>query len=449
MKKKFIHCIAALLSASALLFSACGSEDTSATTMHLMKATGTVEVCDAKGKDVAIAEPLKLYSGYQLDTQEESYAWINLDDVKLTKMDAESEVEIRKQGNMLDIHVKSGSLFFHVSEPLKEDESLNIRTSTTSIGIRGTCGWVTVNEHGHLKLYLLEGTVIYTFEDPDTHETQSVEVTAGQIAEPIDVGNGTFEVIIDFPFVIQIPPFVWEEVDGTSLTEELEALGIWADYESDKNSVSGTPADDDNPSDTSGNESSVQESAESSAPVTETEVRVSMPMDASEIFSLLWSQTSPGYTLIVESNGEEYTLDIDYMTIPEGTTLILEEGINVNLVYPEDMMDKSCNLYVSGNMIINGNLTTDDGELLITGGTLQVNGSISIGRNGWFSVDDPMDPIPGSRLVVTDGIYVYGSLDNFGTLEGTVNAESGCMFQQMGEHIGEINYNGGSVYLNN
>ena len=38
-----------------------------------------------------------LYSGYRVDTREDSYAWIDLDSVKLTKMDEGTEVEILKK----------------------------------------------------------------------------------------------------------------------------------------------------------------------------------------------------------------------------------------------------------------------------------------------------------------------------------------------------------------
>ena len=40
----------------------------------------------------------------------DSYARINLDDVKLAKLDQNSEITIRKEGKALDIEVKSGSL---------------------------------------------------------------------------------------------------------------------------------------------------------------------------------------------------------------------------------------------------------------------------------------------------------------------------------------------------
>lgn len=126
-----------------LMLAACGNS-TTATTMHLMRAEGQVDVSDNAGKDVELAENLGLYGGYEVDTYRESFAWINLDDTKLTKIDQESKIAIEKEGKNLEIEVKSGSLFFNITEPLANDEKMDIRTSTMMVGIRGTCGWVEV-----------------------------------------------------------------------------------------------------------------------------------------------------------------------------------------------------------------------------------------------------------------------------------------------------------------
>ena len=62
--------------------------------------------------------------------------------MKLAKLDQDSEIAITKEGKEMEIEVKSGSLFFNATEPLADDKSMNIRTSTMIVGIRGTCGWV-------------------------------------------------------------------------------------------------------------------------------------------------------------------------------------------------------------------------------------------------------------------------------------------------------------------
>ena len=84
-----------------------------------------------------------------------SFAWINLDDVKLAKLDETSEIAIQKEDKHLELEVKSGSLFFNVTQPLEDDETMNILV----VGIRGTCGWVEVPDASHMNVYLLESKV--------------------------------------------------------------------------------------------------------------------------------------------------------------------------------------------------------------------------------------------------------------------------------------------------
>ena len=92
MKKRIL----ALTLALSLLLTACGG-GASATTMRLRKTEGTVGVSDGEGKDVEPRDDLGLYSGYGVDTQAESYAWIDLDQVKLAKLDQDSEIEIARR----------------------------------------------------------------------------------------------------------------------------------------------------------------------------------------------------------------------------------------------------------------------------------------------------------------------------------------------------------------
>ena len=189
----------ALALIAVLNLAACGSQGTAAA-MRLTRSVGTVAVSDGGGKDVPLLDNLGLYSGYGVDTRSESYAWISLDDTKLAKMDQESEISIQKEGKALDIELKSGGLFFNVTEPLADDETMNISTSTMLVGIRGTCGWV-VCEDSLPQVYLLEGKVECSAGD------QTVQVNAGEMAELRLDG----ELVVE-PFSIEdIPAFVQDE----------------------------------------------------------------------------------------------------------------------------------------------------------------------------------------------------------------------------------------------
>lgn len=211
---------AALALSLALLLSlaACGSE-AKATPMRLKRTEGTVAVFDNNGKNVPLLADLGLYSGYELDTRSESYAWINLDGVKLVKMDQDSEIEIQKDGGDLEIEVKSGSLFFYVAEPLDSDETMSIRASTMLVGIRGTCGWAALSEDGEqLSVCLLEGRV--RCEADGEKET----VRAGEMAVMTEDGEIT---VTEFT-ARDIPDFVMEEIedDDDLIDAILEDSGI-------------------------------------------------------------------------------------------------------------------------------------------------------------------------------------------------------------------------------
>lgn len=199
----------ALLLVAALLLSSCGS-DASASAMRLMRSQGQVNVSDDAGAEVELLDNLSLYSGYEVGTRRESFAWINLDDVKLTKMDQESEITIQKDGKKLEIEVKSGSLFFNVAKPLEDEETMNIRTSTITVGIRGTCGWVAEDVAA-----LLEGTVSVTAGE------QTVTISAGEMA--VMRPDGTLEV--RKLSAEDIPAFVQEEiVESEELSEAVQAI---------------------------------------------------------------------------------------------------------------------------------------------------------------------------------------------------------------------------------
>ena len=193
-----------LLSLAMLLsIAACGGDGgVTAATMRLRRAEGMVSVSNCNGKTVPPLNNLGLYSGYGVGTRSASYAWIDLDEVKLTKLDQNSEISIGQEGKKLDIELKSGSLFFNVTEPLGDDETMNIRTSTMLVGIRGTSGWVEAND-GLSRVYLLTGKVECSAEG------QTVQVNAGEFAELTADGELTVKEFTDE----NIPAFVREEVD--------------------------------------------------------------------------------------------------------------------------------------------------------------------------------------------------------------------------------------------
>lgn len=206
-----------LLSVVTILCTACSGQG-AATVMELVKTEGSVDVLDDEGTDVPVNEKMKLHSGYDLKTAVESFAWINLDSVKLAKMDADSEIEIQKNGKALEIQVNSGRMFFNITEPLDDDETMTIHTSTMTVGIRGTCGWVDVVSENQMNVYLLKGKVECSIEEADGGVITE-EITSGEMAEMILAEDGAGEINVDASAGFGLPEFVEGEVSGIEDTE--------------------------------------------------------------------------------------------------------------------------------------------------------------------------------------------------------------------------------------
>lgn len=152
------------------------------TTLRLTATEGTVTLKNQNDRAVSIREDMKLYSGYTIKTSASSYAYVSLDDSKAIKLDASTTAEIRKSGKKLEVLVSTGKLFFNVTAPLEDDETLEIRTSTIVTGVRGTSGVVNYLDERTSSLYLFDGKVTMRAVDPETGAATEIPVQAGQTA---------------------------------------------------------------------------------------------------------------------------------------------------------------------------------------------------------------------------------------------------------------------------
>ncbi len=200
-------CIACLLLSVVLLGTACGGR---VAAMKLAKAEGNLLIRNGKEKELDAAAGMKLYSGYRMDTDRDSYAWIDLDAEKLAKMDQNSAIEIRREGKELEIRLNSGNLFFSIDKPLEEDEEMNIRTSTMAVGIRGTCGWIEVRDSSRMQVYILEGRVECSIENEESGEEERAFVSAGETAV-LNLSENQMTITVNAFDKSQIPDFVMEE----------------------------------------------------------------------------------------------------------------------------------------------------------------------------------------------------------------------------------------------
>lgn len=172
-----------------VLISVSRSNDTSADTMRLSMHEGTVTVIGPSNMSQNISDNMEILSGNHIVTDLSSYAWINLDDTKLVKMDALSEIQITKDNKDLTVDVLSGKIFLDVSKHLKNDESLTICTSNTSVSIVGTSVEVSVYD-GKTQILCLDGKIKGFAIDEKSGQNTPIEIAGGKIVSVENTGSG-------------------------------------------------------------------------------------------------------------------------------------------------------------------------------------------------------------------------------------------------------------------
>ncbi len=165
---------------------AAASETTSdsAKKIQLVETEGDVTVTDSSKNNVSLSRngETRLYSGYHIVTGKDSFAWFSLDESKAVKLDVSSEVEVRSRGRKLELLLISGALYCNVSEPLKENETFQIRTSTMVMGIRGTVLGVDIGRTrtGMDTITMIRGSVEVRLTTPESLRLPSIWVREGQ-----------------------------------------------------------------------------------------------------------------------------------------------------------------------------------------------------------------------------------------------------------------------------
>lgn len=114
-----------------------------ADTMRLLRCDGSVEILDVTGNPRFVLENVRFSSGETLRTGAAASASVSLDDTKIVSLDENSAVKFEKIDQHMELTLTEGTLFLDVSEKLDENESLDIRTSNMTVGIRGTIVFLT------------------------------------------------------------------------------------------------------------------------------------------------------------------------------------------------------------------------------------------------------------------------------------------------------------------
>ena len=207
-----------ILTAAVLLLSVCAAalaESYSANIMRLMNYEGEVYILDEDGNARFLMENIRFNSGESLNTGVGAMASVGLDASKILTLDAMTQVNFIQEKNHMTLKLASGRLLLDVQKKLDENESLDIQTSTMSVGIRGTVVYLTSfdgseeeinklllesNENfrellnqalpadfsgDFSQLVVLEGTAVASFRN-DQGKLESVEVHAGEKLTVLD-----------------------------------------------------------------------------------------------------------------------------------------------------------------------------------------------------------------------------------------------------------------------
>lgn len=442
---------------------AMGAETVSdaASTIQLMKTEGSVSVTNGSGRALSVFEDMRLYNGYHAKTAEKSYAWASLDSSKLIKLDAVSEAEVRKAGKKLEVLLNSGNLYFNVSEPLEKEESLNIRTSTIIVGIRGTCGWVKMLDAWRAQVYLLEGQVECSITDPATGESRTTVLRGGEMAEfvvyPQGQAGARCEIIRQSYTEEQIDGFVLVElVKDRALCEKiytgsgLDVLGRFDQDSAQKrleddqaameevlreiekalstqdNHVSQDPVWDSGPKDSGGQDSGT-DGGGSSAPGGDNpditpepaDITLTMPVTDMAVQQALDRPTTRRVVVAPGANPAQNTLDIGInMTVDSGKTLTLNSGVPAQVL---------------GSLTVNG--TADLGDSLANSGAITVNSSNTLRVAGQFvnNAGGTITNTSSGRIAAALGISSEGTLTNAGRVEGRLTLTGGSLTISGGE----------------
>lgn len=160
-----------------------------AKSMRLLRVEGYVTLIDEAGTETTIFDNMRFANGQTLTTGIDSLASIAFDDYKIVTLDENSRATFVKERNRMELVLQQGGVFFEVNKPLRDDESFDIRTSTMICGIRGTSGYVYVDNEGNSVLVLTSGHVHVSGVNPTTGHTKEADVNPGQRITVYVVGD--------------------------------------------------------------------------------------------------------------------------------------------------------------------------------------------------------------------------------------------------------------------
>ncbi len=210
-------------------------ESATANIMRLELFEGEIYIENSDGQALEPFEGMRLQSGYSVKTGTDGFAFISLDDSKAIKLDKSSASTIDYNGKDLLLTLTAGSLFFNVTAPLADDESMNIQTSNMITGIRGTSGIVstyTADSRTVSETTILTGKVLVNAtdsgdddDDNNDNDYDDVDLPAGKTAF-YDYEDDIDRITIVDLSEDNLSDFALKALEGEEeLLEEIEANG--------------------------------------------------------------------------------------------------------------------------------------------------------------------------------------------------------------------------------
>lgn len=227
MKKRQISCrVLAVLIFALLLCQAVYAESYTADLMRLIHYEGTVEILDADGEPGLLMENIRLNSGETLSTGEDGSACVSLDAERIVSLDKNTRVTLDRESGSMKMVLEEGALLLDVQDKLDDNESLDIQTSTMTVGIRGTIVFVSQDisdsdTGSACSLGVLEGTAQVTYMN-ESGTRQSMPVEAGQIAvlKSASIEGAASEAVVEPLSPDRIPAYVNELAGYDPVTQQ-------------------------------------------------------------------------------------------------------------------------------------------------------------------------------------------------------------------------------------
>ncbi|MCR5634686.1 MAG: zinc-ribbon domain-containing protein, partial [Lachnospiraceae bacterium] len=90
-----------------------------ASTIFLTDYDGDVTLSDADGKELKLSKDRQMADGNELDTEEESKAYVTLDEERFVTLMQLSHAAFMQNGRKMRLELEEGSLFFNVARVLE------------------------------------------------------------------------------------------------------------------------------------------------------------------------------------------------------------------------------------------------------------------------------------------------------------------------------------------